>query len=322
MSCNTEPKAVPIAVDMTAISAMNSSASGKSSGYTGRKPAARQKRNTILPWISATVALPSVRPSTISNLDIGATSVSFRKAELAVPDDLDTAEDGREQDGHCDDARRQELHIVTAAGAGEGGAKPKTERQQKHGQLPSAPIMRARARKYRFNCRSHRIKTGSAAAAPHPMHCPHAVDRRRFGLADAMPGQRNERVLQRAAAGLLPQYRGGTLCDDPAVVDDRNPVRYTLLHVMRREKHHHVLVAAGGTDELPDMVAVRGSSPAVGSSRDRILGRCCKARAISKGTLRGWRPFIRLAEPTGAVIRRRDSDGRIDNLWWPVSITV
>jgi hypothetical protein len=79
MSCNTEPTAVPIAVHMMAISAMNSSASGSSSGCAGRKPAARQTRKTMLPWISATVALPSVCPSTILSRDTGATSVSFRK---------------------------------------------------------------------------------------------------------------------------------------------------------------------------------------------------------------------------------------------------
>ena len=43
-----------------------------------------------------------------------------------------------------------------------------------------------------------------------------------------MAGQGNERVLQGAAAGLLPQRRGGALCDDPAVVDDRDAVGDTL----------------------------------------------------------------------------------------------
>ena len=71
-------------------------------------------------------------------------------------------------------------------------------------------------------------------------------DRRRFGLADAVPGQRDEGILQRAAAGLLPQRRGGALGDDPAVVDDRDPVgdALCLLHVVCREKHRHVLIAA------------------------------------------------------------------------------
>jgi len=59
----------------------------------------------------------------------------LQKAELAVPDDLDAAEDGREQDAHRDDAGRQELHVVAAAGAGEGWAEPETERQQKQGRL-------------------------------------------------------------------------------------------------------------------------------------------------------------------------------------------
>ena len=49
MSCNTEPTAVPIAVHMMAISTMNKSASGNSTGCAGRKPAARQTRKTMLP---------------------------------------------------------------------------------------------------------------------------------------------------------------------------------------------------------------------------------------------------------------------------------
>jgi hypothetical protein len=41
---------------------------------------------------------------------------------------------------------------------------------------------------------------------------------------EASPGQRDERVLQSAVAGLLPQRRGGALCDDPAMVDHRDAV--------------------------------------------------------------------------------------------------
>jgi hypothetical protein len=51
---------------------------------------------TLLPrsGISATVALPSVHPSTISNRDTGATSVSFRKPKWRsqmIPMPLKTA---------------------------------------------------------------------------------------------------------------------------------------------------------------------------------------------------------------------------------------
>ena len=94
MSCNTEPTAVPIAVHMIAISTMNNSANGDSGGWAGRKPAARQTRKTMLPWINATVALPSVRPSTISSRDTGATKVSFRKPKWRsqmIPMPLKTA---------------------------------------------------------------------------------------------------------------------------------------------------------------------------------------------------------------------------------------
>ena len=85
MSCNTEPTAVPIAVHMMAISTMNKSATSNSSGCAGRKPTARQTTNTMLPWISDTVALPSVRPSTLSNRGTGATKVSFRKPTVGGP---------------------------------------------------------------------------------------------------------------------------------------------------------------------------------------------------------------------------------------------
>src|SRR6516225_4292962 len=130
MSSNTEPTAVPIAVHMIAISAMNKNATGSSSGCAGRNPAARQTRKTMLPWISATVAAPSVRPSTHRRHQ-----GFLQEAELAVPDNLDAAEDGGEQDAHRDNARRQELHVVAAAGAGEGGPEPEPERQQEQGWL-------------------------------------------------------------------------------------------------------------------------------------------------------------------------------------------
>jgi hypothetical protein len=72
-----------------------------------------------------------------------------------------------------------------------------------------------------------------------------------------VPGERDERVLQGAAAGLVSQRRGGAFCDDPAVVDDRDLVgdALGLLHVVRREKHRHLLVAAEPADEFPDLVA-------------------------------------------------------------------
>ena len=127
--------------------------------------------------------------------------------------------------------------------------------------------MRARERKYRFNWRSHRIKTAfstaDSTAEPHPAHHPHPVDRRRFVLANAMPGQRDERVFEGAAGGLLPQCRGSALGDDAAMIDDRDPVGDALgfLHVVRREKHRHMLVPAEPADEFPDLVAGQRVKP-------------------------------------------------------------
>jgi hypothetical protein len=77
--------------------------------------------------------------------------------------------------------------------------------------------MRARERKYRFNCRGSRIKTVLIVGHATPGA---SGDRRRLVLADAVPGQRDERVLEGAAAGLLSQCRSGALGDDPAMIDD------------------------------------------------------------------------------------------------------
>jgi len=57
---------------MIAISAMNKSASGSSSGCADRSRRRDRRKGRCLPWISATVALPSVRPSTTSRRDTGA----------------------------------------------------------------------------------------------------------------------------------------------------------------------------------------------------------------------------------------------------------
>jgi len=69
------------------------------------------------------------------------------------------------------------------------------------GRPAEEPIMRARERKYRFNCRSHRMKTALTVAEPHLPHHTHAIDRRGLGLADAMPGQCDERVPRSADSG-------------------------------------------------------------------------------------------------------------------------
>ena len=157
MSCNTEPMAVPIAVNMRAMRAMNNSASGSEQRLPGRKPAARQMTKTMPPWISATVA-PAERAAEHDRQPRHRRHQRFlQKAELPVPDDLDAAENRREQDAHRDDARRQELHIVAAAGAGKIGPSPKPSASRNRIGWPSEPIMRAREREYRFNCRSHRM---------------------------------------------------------------------------------------------------------------------------------------------------------------------
>src|SRR5215831_868752 len=97
-------------------------------------------------------------------------------------------------------------------------------------------MIRTREREYSFSCRSQRMRTAFTGGRA-TLGASYAVDGRCVGLADAVPGQRNECVLQGAAAGLLPQCRGGALGDDPAVVDDCDLVGNTLrlLHVVRRK---------------------------------------------------------------------------------------
>ncbi len=73
------PMAVPSAQNTSAMSAMNSSATGSAARLTGRKPAIRHTASTSMPWMTATVAPPSVRPIMMLKRGTGATSVSFRK---------------------------------------------------------------------------------------------------------------------------------------------------------------------------------------------------------------------------------------------------
>src|SRR5207248_3254904 len=60
----------------------------------------------------------------------------LQKAELTIPNELDAVEDAGEEDGHRDDARREELDVVPLAGALEDRAEPEPERQQEQQRLP------------------------------------------------------------------------------------------------------------------------------------------------------------------------------------------
>jgi hypothetical protein len=115
-------------------------------------------------------------------------------------------------------------------------------------------------------------------------HHAHAVDRRGLVLADAVSGQCDERVLQGAAAGLLPQRRSGPLGGDPAVVDDRDAIgdALRLLHVVRGEKHRHLLVAAERAHEFPNLVAGLRVEPAWPARR----GTGCAAGAAARRRFR------------------------------------
>ena len=60
----------------------------------------------------------------------------------------------------------------------------------------------------------------------------------------------------------------GAVHDDPALVEDRDPVgeSFGLLQVLRREQHRRA-VSGEFLDGLPTSIRASGSSPAVGSSR-------------------------------------------------------
>ncbi len=93
MSLRLEPIAVASAEKITAISAMTRNASGTARTLTGRKPAMRVTPKISVPWSTATVAPPSVRPTMIARRGTGATSVSFRNPNwrshsMAIPENI------------------------------------------------------------------------------------------------------------------------------------------------------------------------------------------------------------------------------------------
>ena len=55
----------------------------------------------------------------------------FKETELTVPDDLDAGKDGGEDDAHANDARREELEIISFPCFREHRSEPITEREQK-----------------------------------------------------------------------------------------------------------------------------------------------------------------------------------------------
>ncbi len=94
MSWMIEPSAMPSAAKTMATRAMRPRASGTAATWSGRNPAPRHTANTSRPWMTATVAPPSVRPIMISRRGTGATSVSFRKPNcrshsIAMPEKTD-----------------------------------------------------------------------------------------------------------------------------------------------------------------------------------------------------------------------------------------
>ena len=219
----------------------------------------------MLPWISATVAPPSVRPSTIWNRDTGATNVSFRKPNWRVPDDLDAAEYCAEQDGHRDDARRQELHIVAAAGTGKRGPEPETQRQREQDwlaeradhagaraeiplQLPQPQDEYGVHQRPRHAWRIMRMRSTGAAPASR-MLCP-------VSAMNASSRVRPPVSSRSAAAVPSATMRPWSMTGDP--VGDA----LRLLHVVRREERRHALLTAEAADELPDLVAGLGVEPA------------------------------------------------------------
>src|ERR1700730_15570602 len=81
--------------------------------------------------MSATVALPSVRPSTRDRRH----QRFLQETELAVPDDFDPAEYRGEENAHRNDAGRQELQVVSGAGPRKRRTETISQRQQKQYRL-------------------------------------------------------------------------------------------------------------------------------------------------------------------------------------------
>ena len=64
----------------------------------------------------------------------GSDEAFFEEAELAVPQEAETREDGGEEYGHSDDARGDELQIAAVSGTLKDGSKAETEDEKvQHG---------------------------------------------------------------------------------------------------------------------------------------------------------------------------------------------
>ena len=93
----------------------------------------------MTPWKTATVAPPSVRPNMMVKRETGATKVSFRNPNclsqiISMPEKIAV-----KRMRHRDDARREELHVVTAARLGVHGSEPEPERDEEEHRLSERP---------------------------------------------------------------------------------------------------------------------------------------------------------------------------------------
>ena len=129
MSSMVEAMAVPKAVNTSAIENMNRSPQ-RTAAMSGRKPIATVMRSTITPWMVAVVAPPKVRPNMMAMRETGATMVSLRKPNWRSQMSSMPEKTAENMMRHGDDARRQELDVVAAAGLGEDRAEAEAERHQ------------------------------------------------------------------------------------------------------------------------------------------------------------------------------------------------
>ncbi len=76
----------------------------------------------------------------------GATSVSLRNPNWRSHEQAQAGEDRRKQDGHADDARRDELKVAAIAGALEDRTEPESKHEEiEHGLAERRNDLRARA---------------------------------------------------------------------------------------------------------------------------------------------------------------------------------
>ena len=182
----------------------------------------------------------------------------FEEAELTVPEHRDSREDGTEENGHPDHARRHELQIAAVAGLLKDRTEPEAESEQIKTRLserdhdlharPDVTLQFAqpenvyRALIYRLHifatCRKPSAELAASSRMVEPVNARNAPS-------------------SESVAGLLLQFGRRSLGDDRTVIDNGDAVRdaFGFVHVVGGEKDSSPLRLIEVLDVGPEQVA-------------------------------------------------------------------